>query len=329
MSKKIDNTHNVRVFFGEEQLLIDETIERIKNQLNVNFINLNYSTFNELSSIEDILSSALSIPFGDKFRIINIEAEEMFSVKYKIFDNEKEKLIEYLKNPSDSTIMIFVSKSIDKRSQLWKIVKDRSFTKEFSKLSSADFKKWCKERFEIYNKKIDTTNLDYFCSVSGYDFKETAVNLYEIKSEIKKISSQSYTEKIEKADIDSQLIKQFDSNIFKFIDYIFEKKYEMAMQVYNSLIESKVSPIFILSMISRQISILISLKITENIAGNKAKILSLHPFVIKKNQNLIRNYSISYLSSIYKETLDIDYRIKSGKLTDALGVEILISKIAN
>jgi DNA polymerase III delta subunit len=57
------------------------------------------------------------------------------------------------------------------------------------------------------------------------------------------------------------------------------------------------------------------------------KISKIHPFVIKKNFLLAKNFSINELKKIYKKILEIDFLIKTGKVDPQTGIEIFLMKI--
>ena len=52
----------------------------------------------------------------------------------------------------------------------------------------------------------------------------------------------------------------------------------------------------------------------------------LHPFVVGKYQEQAKSFSQKELRAIMEESVDIEESVKSGRLSDVLGVELFIIK---
>jgi len=58
-----------------------------------------------------------------------------------------------------------------------------------------------------------------------------------------------------------------------------------------------------------------------------AKILGLHPYVVKKNLALIKRYNKKQLTKIYDQLLIMDFKAKTGQQDLAPSLDLLISQI--
>ncbi|NLB43215.1 MAG: hypothetical protein GX815_13370 [Clostridiales bacterium] len=54
---------------------------------------------------------------------------------------------------------------------------------------------------------------------------------------------------------------------------------------------------------------------------------SLHPYSVQKGRQQSRNFTIEQLQHYFDQCVELDYRIKNGKIKDRLGLEVLVIKM--
>ena len=85
----------------------------------------------------------------------------------------------------------------------------------------------------------------------------------------------------------------------------------------------------ILFLLTRQFKLLLEVKVLTKQGFDRKDIASktgLHPFVVGKYQEQAKSFSKKELRAIMEESADIEESVKTGKLTDTLGVELFIMK---
>lgn len=113
------------------------------------------------------------------------------------------------------------------------------------------------------------------------------------------------------------------------INAVAEKKQKKALELYNDLLALKEPPMRILFLLARQFRLLMEVKeMVANGYGKKdiASKAGLHPFVVGKYQEQAKAFSNKTLRAILEESVDIEERVKTGRLQDVLGVELFIVK---
>lgn len=331
----IDTGENqIFLVYGEEKYIIDEILSYVKSRLDRVFLDLNLTVVDDKNVDMDKLVETLeSTPFIDNKRLVIIKNSEFFKTGSKNFSKEDEKkLVSYIENPAASTILIFVPGEIDKRSSIYKAVKKNHTVYEAVKLDHNQMVKWCNEIIKKNGFSISLSELDYFIDKTGYFYKDSLKNLQDIENELKKLSFVYQSKgKIENSDIDSVVIQNFESNIFKLIDYIFKGNPKDSLILYNGLIKNEESALMVLTMISRQILIiakyfLLSQKgYTQAMAAQK---LSVHPYVLKKAAEQASKIDYGFCIKMLNLCLDTEYRIKTGQISENIGVELIIGKIS-
>lgn len=324
----------VYFLYGEERYSIDKAIQLAKESLNPYFRDLNFTVIDSDydTDIDMIVSCCESIPFMDSKRVIVVKNSDLFQTGNKVYSKKQiEKIINYLESPCQTTTMIFVPAEIDKRSELYKFIKKKYDLYQSDRLDKIKFSSWVSDKFKSKNISIDNYSKEYFIQKTGYLFKDSQVTLLDVENEIEKIClNQSFKNQISIVDIDKISSTVNDNDIFKFIDHVFAGENKNVYIMMKNILNSQKSPILVLSLLGRQISILIKIYILKKSGCSQetiAKMLMLHPFVVKKCTLQLKKYSYKSLIELYNLCSDMDYRIKKGQIRDNIGVEVMVNKI--
>lgn len=324
----------VYFLYGEERYSIDKAIQIARESLDPNFRDLNFTVIDSEyeQDVDKIVSCCESIPFMDSKRVIVVKNSDLFQNTSKNYSkNEIEKIRNYLEFPCQTTTVIFLPSQVDKRNELYKFANKKYDFYQSDRLDRKKFSSWVMERFKSRKISIDNNSREYFVEKSGYLFRDSQITLLDVENEIEKICLNSYNSgTITIIDIDKASSKVNDNDIFKFIDYIFAGESKNVYFMMKNIIDSQKSPLLLFSLISRHISTLIKIHILRKngIAQDSiSKMLSMHPFVVKKCTSQLKNHSYSSLIDLYNLCSDMDYRIKKGQIRDDLGLEVMIGRI--
>ncbi len=123
-----------------------------------------------------------------------------------------------------------------------------------------------------------------------------------------------------------------DDNIFNLIDAIVQKKPEQVYAMIREQYEAGQEAGYIFAMMVRQFRIMLQIKdVLVSQPGTPpdtiAKMLSLHPFVVKKTISLVRGYSMEEIKDIFHNLLSIDIKTKTGKGSLPVMIDMLVGKI--
>jgi DNA polymerase-3 subunit delta len=230
-----------------------------------------------------------------------------------------------LEAPNSNTVLIFtINGKADSKKKICKIIKDR-----YKFIQIEDLKP--KEIFSRVEKSLkdDGYKID---SNTGYYIVNNALNNYDLAiNEVEKIKlyyGKGCTVKYD--DVVNIVSKNIEDNNFKFIDTIISKDIKESFKIFDDLMIQKVEPIMLMSMIAKEIRNMLLVKKMMNTKSKKdmMNILGLKfDFQIDK---LISN-SYSYREEKLEEYLvllcDLDHKIKRGKISNKLALEMFIMKI--
>lgn len=326
IDNEIKNGLNKKIYllFGEEKYLINKYKSKIVKTLipSEDDIDTELTIFdNEKVTALSIIEASEMISFTGGQRIILVNESNFFH-KGKTADADI--FADFLKESDADYIIIFVENNVDKRSKLYKAVQKQGFCQEFTSLKTDDLAKFIVSETKKNNSDISLDNAKYL-----------ALNLYNdlenIESEVKKLSSYKINDTILIEDIDLLASKNLEVRVFELVEKVGQKDAKSAIEIFNNMILVKESPIMVLTMIGRTFRTLLLCKSLLESGYSQdqiAKKAELHPFTVKKNIAITKNFKKTELYNGMFEVLEADEKIKTGQLKDTIAVENIILKYA-
>ena len=304
------------LLYGEEAFLKNSYKNRLKEAM-VGDDTMNFSCFEGKGlDVNELIRLADTMPFFAEHRLILIEDSGFFK-------NSCEPLLKYLPSMPDTTCLLFVESEVDKRSKLFKKVKELGYAAELGRQDAAQLGRWAGGILAREGKKITNRTMELFLSMTGDDMEH-------IRTELEKLIG--YTlgrEIITDEDVRAICTVQVTNKIFDMVAAIVNRQTKKAMDLYEDLLTLKEPPMRIMFLIARQFNQLLQVK--ELMAkgmdkGTIASRLKLQPFVIGKVMPQARQFSKEQILSYVNLCVDMEEAVKSGRLQDRLAVELLITK---
>lgn len=306
--------------YGKDEYRMKEKMKEIvesykksnKNCLGLVFFDCQKDNF---KNFED--SSKQTSMFKEKklFVLINPFSDSSFRESFL----EKK---EYFLNSED--IFIFLQEGeVLKSNLLFKFLEKNSKTQKFDFLTGQKLKNWIIKRVNSQKSKIEAEAISLLLNYIGSD-------LWRMGNEVDKLSNFKKGQIIKKEDVSFLVRANIETDIFKTIDSIAQKKKDVALSLLKKHINKGDSPLYLISMINYQFRNLLIVKdfIEKRLPyGAIAKKSGLHPFVVKKTFYLCQKFSFEEIKKIYKNILKTDMEIKVGKISPEAGLEMLVIEI--
>lgn len=317
---KTGNFKQVYLLFGEENYLKKQYKDRLTKALLSDGDTMNYAYYEGKGiDVQEIIDLAETMPFFSERRVIVIENSGFLK-------NATPELAEYMKNIPETTYFIFVETELDKRGKLFKAVKDKGRVVELAKQDEKTLVRWIYGNVKKEGKQIAESTIRYLLSKCGTDMEN-------LQKEMEKLFCYTLDkEVIELRDVDEICTTQITNEIFDMVNAVAEKKQKRALDRYYDLLALKEPAMRILYLLSRQFRLLMEVKEMTGQGYDKKEIASkagLHPFAVGKYIEQSRRFSQKELRSILEESVDIEERVKTGRLGDVLAVELFIVKYSS
>ena len=307
---------NVYVINSDSYLLINEKInEIIKNSQNITTFDLN------INSLEEVIIEANYFSMFDEIKYIIVKNANFFGTD-KIKDKDNDLLIKYLENPSNKTVIIFVSASkLDMRKKITKMVKDKYSLIVIPNLKPYEIENRLKNYFLKENYKVTDDTLKYIVSNS--------LNNYDIVmgEALKIVLYYNEPTLIKYNDVVSIVAKSLNTNNFLFVDAVVNNDLEKSLSLYQDLKVMKVEPTVLISLLARDFRIMFNIKNMQKEGIQEYEImnnLGLADWQFNKYLNKVFPYKIKELESILTKLANLDLDIKRGKIDRFIGLELFI-----
>ena len=317
---KSGNFSNIYLLYGTEDYLKRQYKDKLVSALIPEGDTMNLSRFDQTPvNIPQIIDLAETMPFFAEHRVIIMD-DLGYGKKLP------EDLGSYLSTIPEATVFIFIEAEVDKRSKLYKAAKEAGRDIEFVMPDASTLFKWASGRLAKCNKS--------FTREAWSEFMErTGESMDNMSSELSKLIDYTGDRKeITKADVEAICIAHIETKIvFDMISAIGAKDLPKALDIYNDLLCAKEPPMRILSLIVRQFRQMRLIKDLlahgENY-GTIARKAGMQDFVVKKVAALCDNFSKKEIDSLLTDAADYELMAKTGRLTDVLAVELIMSKYA-
>lgn len=306
---------NLYLFYGKEKYLVAQTRDKLKEALIPSGDTMNYSYFEgKKTDIPEILELIQTMPFFNDYRLLVLDQTELGKKSNDDFLNA-------LREIPETTILLIIEDDVDKRSKIYKYINKEGCAVSFETPKEKELILWVAQMLKKEQKKMTQKDIQLFLYKTGQD-------MFTIKNELEKLIS--YTkgrEVIGAEDLEALTTAQTTNQIFVMLEAIAKKQRDTVLKLYYDLIELKESPFGILALLVRQCNQLLqtqSLLEAGKSQGEMAKELKVPPFVAGKLKQQVRLFKREELYEMIKKCAATDEGIKTGKIADRIGVELLL-----
>lgn len=212
--------------------------------------------------------------------------------------------IEVSANSNTDTIIVATTTKLPKtKSELKTTLLDANRVEDYPLLKPAQLLGWIKSRFAQFQANVSPEAITFLTQSIGSD-------LWNLNNIITQLSHFTKTVTIET--VQQFVPSALDNNIFHLTDAIAERNPKKALQLMQEQLTSGANQFYLLTMLARQISILIQVK---EPASDHA---TLHPYVLKKSQHHAQRFSLSELIQLHQAVVRLDTQLKSSAIPAAL-----------
>ncbi len=305
----------VYLIYGEEAFLKNS----YKNQMKAAITGDDTMNFNQFSGkgidVRKIISLADTMPFFGEKRLILVEDSGLFK-------SAAEELVSYLPSMPETTCLIFVESEVDKRSKMFKKVKELGYGAEMSRQDTAQLARWAGSILAREGKKITGNTMELFLDMTGDDMENIRMELEKL------ISFTLGREVITSKDVETICTVRITNKIFDMVTAMVNRQSKVAMELYEDLLSLKEPPMRILFLIARQFNQLLQVKELMGKGvdrGGIASKLKIPPFAAGKLMPQARSFSREQILSCVSLCVETEESVKTGKLNERMAVELLLT----
>ncbi len=233
---------------------------------------------------------------------------------------------EAIKNSPPSTVIILLETELNRANPLFKGVTDAVEVHEFPVLDKPKFKEWIGRRVMTAGGVITPGAINLLAQYVGAD-------LWAAAGEIDKLVLYTNGRPIAEADVKVLVGYGGEASIFNLVDAIFETRLKAATEALESLKIKGLSASYVLSMLSRQLRLVIQYKDLKSRGEKDVEVRRrlglLSDFVWKKTHDQATRSTMAHLKNAYRRLLEADLAAKTGQMDEALAVDLLVAELAS
>lgn len=305
----------IYLLYGNEAYLKKQYKDKLKKAMADAEDTMNFSAFEGKDiNVKEVIDLAETLPFFAERRVILIENSGFFK-------NAADEMAEYIKQVAPTTYFLFVEEEVDKRSKMYKAVKNAGKIVEFAEQNEDVLTRWVLGRLKREDKKITGSVMQLFLSKTGTD-------MGNIDRELEKLFCYTMGRDVVTAeDVEAVTTEQISNKIFDMVNAVAEHNQKKALDLYYDLLALKEPPMRILFLISRQFQILFNVKsATAKRVDNRtiAQKAGIPEFAVRRNQAQARNFTLEQLRQALEDGVSYEEAVKTGRMNDQMAVELFL-----
>jgi DNA polymerase-3 subunit delta len=325
------------ILYGQDDFSLNQAVEKIKADLGdremvaTNTTNLEgqHLTLSELRNKCD------AAPFLSSHRLVIVDGLlGRFEVKQSRPRSGKGKsgnglgewegLVSYVEQIPETTVLVLVDEEVKGHNPLLKKLSPLAEVRTFPLLRGRDLKVWIQQRVRGEGGDIAPQAVNLLAELIGGD-------LWAMNGEIQKLLLYSQERPISEDDVKQLVSHVQEANIFALVDAVAEGRTELAQRILHRLYDDGVAPTYIMVMITRQFRLIAQAKDLEKGLSRlqiQDRLGLKSSYSLDKTLGQAKLYDFEGVKRAYDKLLETDLAIKTGKYSDKLALELLVTELA-
>ena len=327
----------VYVLFGPETYLRDLAARTIAD---FTFADGDLRDFNETEyslnvdgNLERAIAAANQLPMMAAKRIVRvIDVRVTASGHRDTLREEHETLLtNYFRDPSPSTIMIFVADDLNGVRKIGKLLRAEATAVDFEPMDDGELTNWAREKFKATGTEIDEQALRHLIALVGNEASR-------VENEAEKLSTADLPERrVPMELIDPLVPNSRELTNFELTDNLVSKNRKRALDVLKKILDDGAEPLMILGLISynyRRLVMAKDLMLRGADRGEVARVLRLRYSDQENFLAAARRAEMDQLTRVLARLAETDLAIKtsiggSGPQGARIQIEVLVCELAS
>lgn len=311
------------ILYGEEHYLLEEALKRIVKEHVPVEDEMNTVTYDAArSDVFAVLDDARTIPFFSDKKIIIVN-HATFLCPSDDTGWDLEALDAYLKDPMDSTVLIFIGEfmKLDARKKIVKAMQKTCKVLQYSRLDESSKVNYIRNELKARNIQVDSKSLKEL-------EKRLPADIQTIKNEITKL--ELYGGTITYDCVCDLITRPLEEDVFILVNAVTKQDLKIALHLWNDLCVLNKDAIYLIALLASQFRFLFQVKTYMMQGYSKNEItseLKAHPYRVQISMQTCGSLDIAYILEILAQLATLDQKLKSGQLDKKLGFELFLMQL--
>jgi DNA polymerase III subunit delta len=226
----------------------------------------------------------------------------------------------------DTTVLVLTEGVISVENAIFKALSGKATFRSFPLPKDVELREWVQKQVKQEGGTISPKAVQLLVRLVGS-------NLWAMSNEVNKLVLYTSGRKIEEEDVNALVGYTQQATVFNMVDAILEFRAEQAEQMLQNMFLSGAAPVYLLTMLSRQVQLIVRAKELGRQRFNnfemQSKLGMNNEWVLKKTLDQAGRYSLSRLKEIYQSILETDISIKTGVYDAELALNMLVAELCH
>lgn len=324
------------ILYGQDDFSLNQAVEKIKAGLGDREMVATSTTNLEGQhlTLGELRNKCNTAPFLSSHRLVIVDGLlGRFEVKQSKPRSGKGKsgnglgewegLASCIKQMPETTVLMLVDGEVKGQNPLLKKLSPLAEVRTFPLLRGRDLKVWIQQRVRAEGGDITPQAVNLLAELIGGD-------LWAMNGEIQKLLLYSQERPISEDDVRQLVSHVQEANIFALVDAVAEGRTELAQRILHRLYYEGMAPIYILTMITRQFRLIAQARDLEPGLSRlqiQDRLGLKSSYSLDKTLSQAKLYDFEGVKRAYDKLLETDLAIKTGKYSDKLALELLVTEL--
>ena len=330
----------IYLFYGDDAFTMQEQLGPIKEAVgpadlrDVNITDLDGTQL----TLDELVATCDTVPFLGEKRLVMVKGLlSQFEASASSRSRQRsapdrttglgqwEGLPDYLRKVPETTDLVFVEGRLGRANPLLARIRSIVTVRTFPLPSPADLRHWIRRRATSKGGDIEPGAVNLLAETVGG-------NLQTLDNELEKLSAYRAGQAIRQHDVREVVSYTKEANIFASVDAMLEGRSGIAIKLAHQLLDSGRPPSYLLSMMARQVRLLLVAKDLKARGVPSAQIgqrLGLSDFPLRKTLDQEKGFTTEQLTQIHNKLLEADVSIKTGAVDEELALDLLITQVSS
>jgi len=249
----------------------------------------------------------------------------------------REQLVSYLPNLPPTTQLIFVeprnlaisdpvlkvaqAQKQQEKDQGKKAEKEREFVMAFPLPKEQELVGWIQKRVTGSKGRMSGEAAGRLAMLIGRDLRLLDLEIDKLLTYV------DGKRPVSAEDVQTLVSRARETSIFDLVDCVGRRETARALQWLHYLLEEGEHPLQVLTMLARQVRILIQVSELRKqglVPPEIASQLALHPYVVGKAIDQALKFDTAQLEAAHRRLVETDWAIKTGKMEETLALDLLV-----
>ena len=293
---------------GSDELKRSHAVARMKKRLEASGLadfNLDERDMSKEQTPEDVLSSLNTFPMGADFRLVILRPCD------RLPKAMSEMLVDYLKNPSSTTVLLLVAEKLAKNTRLYKAVAkiDKKAIVECAPKKRWELPQQVRSMATAHGKAITQGGAEELVSRVGESTRM-------LDNELKKLASMVEGGEITQADVERFVVRTAEPRPWDFLDAVSARNLPKALSLLRMMPQRQ--EIMLYSLLTTRIRELIYAKALDarGEGSTLARALGLQSWQVKNHLRWARGFKMSELLGALESAVDVELALKGSQTSD-------------